>query len=101
MLDFINAPDVDPDLRSDAISELKGLRFPELKDPMLALLDRRDHEDTRKEAVQVLRGYLDDPAVLQALTRVRDHDPATEVRREADQRIQEWQSGKEWGWRGK
>jgi HEAT repeats len=100
-LELIDTPEVDPDLRSDAISELKGLRFPEIKDPMLAMLGKLDHEDTRKEAVQVLRGYLDDPAVLQALTRVRDHDPSGEVRREASQRIQEWQAGKEWGWRGK
>jgi hypothetical protein len=42
-----------PNLRSDAISELKGLRFPELKDPLVELLGKLDHEDTRKEAVQV------------------------------------------------
>jgi hypothetical protein len=101
MLELIHASDVPPDLRSDAVSELKGLRFPELKDPMVGLLGKLDHEDTRKEAVQVLRGYLDDPGVLAAVTRARDHDPSSDVRGEAKDRIEEWQAGKEWNWRGK
>jgi hypothetical protein len=93
-LELIENPAIDPDIRSDLISELKGLTFPELKTPLLTMLAKTTHEDTRKEAVQVLFRYLDDPTVAQALAHARDQDPSDTVRREARKRIEQWQSGR-------
>lgn len=93
-LEVIARPDVHPDTRSDLISELKGLTFPEIKAPVLAALGDGSHDDTRKEAVQVLQGFFDDPAVVAAVTRARDADPSATVRREAAERLDQWRTGR-------
>jgi hypothetical protein len=92
-LELLQRPDVDTDTRSDLISELKGVTFPEVKAPILAFLTS-SHEDTRNEAVQVLRWYFDDPAVVAAVTRIRDQDPSQNVRRQAARRLEEWTAGR-------
>jgi hypothetical protein len=92
-LELLRRDDVEPDIRSDLISELKGVTFAELKAPMLDFL-ASGHEDTRHEAVQVLSWFFDDPAVVAAVTRLRDQDPAAGVRRSAAKRLDDWRAGK-------
>jgi hypothetical protein len=92
-LELLQRQDVDTDTRSDLISELKGVTFPEVKAPVVGFL-ASSHEDTRNEAVQVLRWYFDDPAVVAAVTRIRDQDPSPNVRRQAARRLEEWTAGR-------
>jgi hypothetical protein len=82
-------PDTSPDMRADLVHALRGLQYPELKAPMIALASD-PHDDTRERAVAVLGGFSDDPGVVELLRRLSRNDESDEVRREARRQLERW-----------
>jgi hypothetical protein len=83
MVQLIQSQDLEPDARADLVAELRGLTFPELKAPLLAL-STDPHDDTRERSVAALAPFLNaDPELSDFLRRVSKEDHSDEVRREA------------------
>ena len=49
----------------------------------------------QEESAETLSAYLDDPAVAEVMTQVRDNDTAADVREEADKRLSRWASSRQ------
>lgn len=91
MLELIETPDLDPGTRADIIRNLDGVDFPELKDPLLRVLANDTHPETRAETVETLQPFYGDPAVHAAVAHVRDNDQDVRVRREALERLAQYE----------
>ena len=91
-LDLIQAPETSPRLRAGMIRDLDKLKDPVLKDPLVGILSRDPDTRTRREAVETLAVFYDDPQVRALVERLKDTDPEAEVRAQAIKQLGRWQS---------
>jgi len=91
-LEVIDRPDLSPRLRAGMIRDLDKLKDPALKDPLVAVLNRDGDGRTRREAVETLAVFYDDPQVRGLVERLKDSDPEPEVRAQAIKQLGRWQS---------
>jgi hypothetical protein len=91
-LDLIQSPETSPKLRAGMIRDLDELKDPALKDPLVAILSRDPDGRTRREAVETLAVFYDDPQVRGLVERLKDSDPEAEVRQQAIKQLGRWQS---------
>jgi HEAT repeat protein len=74
------------------VRDLDRLKDPSLKDPLVAILSRDADGRTRREAVETLAVFYDDPQVRGLVERLKDTDPEPEVRDQAVKQLGRWQS---------
>ena len=70
----------DPSVRADIIRQLHRAELEELKDSIVYCLQNDTDEEVRDEAAETLEDVYDDPWVIQALEKARDHDASAKVR---------------------
>ena len=91
MVELMEMPELDPRMRADIIRNLDGVEIPELKDPLLRILENDRHPETRSETIETLQVFYGDPAVHAAVANVRDHDENVRVRMEALERLAQYE----------
>lgn len=91
-LELIQAPETSSRLRAGMIRDLDKLKNPVLKDPLVGILSRDPDPRTRREAVETLAVFYDDPQVRALIERLKDADPEEEVRAQAIKQLGRWQS---------
>jgi len=91
-LELLERPEVSPKTRAGMIRDLDKLRDASLKDPLVAILTRDADGRTRREAVETLAVFYDDPQVRGLVERLRDSDPEPEVRAQAVKQLGRWQA---------
>jgi hypothetical protein len=91
MMEVALAPGTDERMRADIVRNLGGLAYPELKAPLLSMLEGDMGPRTKQEVVETLEGFLDDPQVHAAVVKAREQDPSDRVRHEAGQRLSRWE----------
>jgi HEAT repeat protein len=91
-LELIQAPETAPRLRAGMIRDLDKLKDPALKDPLVGILSRDPDGRTRREAVETLAVFYDDPQVRALVERLKDADPEAEVRAQAIKQLGRWQA---------
>jgi hypothetical protein len=91
-LELIQNPETSPHLRAGMIRDLDRLRDPALKDPLVGILSRDPDPRTRREAVETLATFYDDPQVRGLVERLRDADPEPQVRAQAIKQLGRWQT---------
>jgi hypothetical protein len=91
-LELLDRPDLSPRTRAGMIRDLDKLRDPSLKDPLVTILQRDGDGRTRREAVETLAVFYDDPQVRGLVERLRDTDPEPEVRAQAIKQLGRWQA---------
>ena len=91
-LELIQAPETAPKLRAGMIRDLDELKDPALKDPLVSILSRDPDGRTRREAVETLAVFYDDPQVRALVDRLKDSDPEAEVRAQAIKQLGRWQA---------
>jgi hypothetical protein len=89
-LEVIQAPDTSAKLRAGMIRDLDRLDDPSLKDPLVGILSRDTDGRTRREAVESLAGFYDDPHVRSLIERLKDTDPDPQVRAQAMKQLGRW-----------
>ena len=87
MIELIENPQIGARTRASIIRNLDGGTFPQLKQPLLDCMLNDPDPNVREESVETLAAYLNDPAVAEAMTQVRDYDTAADVREEARKRL--------------
>jgi HEAT repeat protein len=91
-LELLEKPDVSPRTRAGMIRDLDHLKDPTLKDPLVGILSRDADGRTRREAVETLAVFYDDPQVRGLVERLRDSDPDSQVRAQAIKQLGRWQA---------
>jgi hypothetical protein len=91
-LELLERPEVSPKTRARMVRDLDRLKDPSLKDPLVAILSRDADGRTRREAVETLAVFYDDPQVRGLVERLKDTDPEPEVRDQAVKQLGRWQS---------
>jgi hypothetical protein len=92
--EMIGDPALDWRAKSSVIRHVAGMDQPALMSPLLAVLGSGVEDPrVRAEAVEALMPFYSRPEVNAAVTRARDADSAEEVRKEANRRLAQWQSG--------
>jgi HEAT repeat protein len=91
-LEVIQAPETSPKLRAGMIRDLDRLNDPALKDPLVGILSRDTDGRTRREVVETLAGFYDDPHVRSLIERLKDTDPEPQVRAQAMKQLGRWQA---------
>jgi len=91
-LELLQTPGIHPKLRAGMIRDLDKLKDPALKDPLVGILTRDPDGRTRREAVETLAVFYDDPQVRALVERLRDSDPEEEVRAQAVKQLGRWQA---------
>ena len=91
-LDLLERPEVAPRTRAGMIRDLDHLRDPSLKDPLVAILSRDADGRTRREAVETLAVFYDDPQVRGLVERLKDADPEPQVREQAVKQLGRWKA---------
>jgi hypothetical protein len=91
-LDLLERPGASPRVRAGMIRDLDRLRDPSLKDPLVSILSRDPDGRTRREAVETLAVFYDDPQVRRLVERLRDADPESQVREQAVKQLGRWQA---------
>jgi hypothetical protein len=91
-LELLQRSELSPRLRAGMIRDLDKLKDPVLKDPLVAILSRDGDGRTRREAVETLAVFYDDPQVRGLVERLRDSDPEPEVRAQAIKQLGRWQA---------
>jgi HEAT repeat protein len=91
-LELLERPEVPPKTRAGMIRDLDKLKDPSLKDPLVAILTRDADGRTRREAVETLAVFYDDPQVRGLVERLRDSDPEPQVRAQAVKQLGRWQA---------
>jgi HEAT repeat protein len=89
-LEMIQAPETSPRLRAGMIRDLDRLGDPALKDPLMGILSGDADGRTRREAVETLAVFYDDPQVRGAVERLKDTDPEPQVRLQAVKQLGRW-----------
>jgi hypothetical protein len=93
MIELLQNPGLDVGTRTDVIRNLDGVLFPELKEPLLAVVQGDFEPLTRAEAIEVLAHYLEDPAVHATIARIRDDEQEdVRVRHEALRRLDQYEA---------
>lgn len=91
-LELLDRPELSPRMRAGMIRDLDKLRDPSLKDPLVAILQRDGDGRTRREAVETLAVFYDDPQVRGLVERLKEADPEPEVRAQAIKQLGRWQA---------
>jgi hypothetical protein len=91
-LEMIQAPETSPRLRAGMIRDLDRLADPTLKEPLLGILSADTDGRTRREAVETLAVFYDDPQVRGVIERLKDTDPEPQVRAQAVKQLGRWQA---------
>jgi hypothetical protein len=91
-LEVIQAPGTSPRLRAGMIRDLDRLEDSVLKEPLLNILSRDSDGRTRREAVETLAVFYDDPQVRTLVERLKDTDPEPQVRAQAMKQLGRWQA---------
>jgi HEAT repeat protein len=73
----------DPATRTFIVRNLHGVKSPEIKAPLLELLERDADATVREEAAETLDDYLDDAQVRAALEQAAATDAEPSVRKQA------------------
>jgi hypothetical protein len=93
-LELLEKSEMPPRMRANMVRDLDKLRDPALKDPIVGILTRDPDGRTRREAVETLAVFYDDPQVRGLVERLKDTDPEQEVRAQAVKQLGRWQSAR-------
>jgi len=88
ILELARNTTVDPELRAEAVENIAGSKFVELRQPLLDLLSFDQVPGVRGGAAQALMWHLDDATVREAIRNASRADPDETVRQRAESFLQ-------------